>query len=70
MFCLETFILDYREKTRNENLQLFDRIINITLFVGVEGLFFLFCVPMNSSNAGRYLGLEKAYSFRFHSGIQ
>ena len=38
MFCLETFILDYWEKTPSENQQLFDGIIDITLFDGVEGL--------------------------------
>ena len=38
MFCLETFILDYWEKTWTENQQLFDGIIDITLFDGVEGL--------------------------------
>ena len=39
MFCLETFILDYREKkTWTENQQLFDGIIDVTLFDGVVGL--------------------------------
>ena len=38
MFCLETFILDYWEKTWTENQQLFDRIIDVTLFDGVENL--------------------------------
>ena len=38
MFCLETFILDYWEKTWTENQQLFDGIIDIALFDGVEGL--------------------------------
>ena len=36
-FGLETFLLDYWEKkSRTENQQLFDRIIDITLFDGVE----------------------------------
>ena len=39
MFCLETFILNYWEKeTRTENQQLFDGIIDVTLFDGVVGL--------------------------------
>ena len=39
MFCLETFILVYWEKkTRTENQQLCDRIIDVTLSDGVEGL--------------------------------
>ena len=39
MFCLETFLLDYWEKkTWTENQQLFDRIIDVTLFDGLEGL--------------------------------
>ena len=39
MFCLETFILDYREKkTWTENQQLFDGIIDIILFDEVVGL--------------------------------
>ena len=38
MFCFGTFILDYWEKTRTENQQLFDGMIDITLFDGVEGL--------------------------------
>ena len=39
MFFLEKFILDYWEKkTRTENQQLFDKIIDVTLFDGVEGL--------------------------------
>ena len=38
MVCLETFTLDYWEKTRTENQQLFDRIIDVTLFDRVEGL--------------------------------
>ena len=39
MFCLETFILDYWEKkTRTENQQLFEGIIDVTLFDGVVGL--------------------------------
>ena len=39
MFCLETFILDYwGKKTRTENQQLFDGIIDVTLFDGEEGL--------------------------------
>ena len=38
MFCVETFILDYWEKTRTENQQLSDGIIDVTLFVRVEGL--------------------------------
>ena len=37
-FCPETFILDYWEKTWTENQQLFDGIIDVTLFDGVEGL--------------------------------
>ena len=41
MFCLETFILDYWEKTQIENKQFFDVIIDITLFDGVEGLDFI-----------------------------
>ena len=40
MFFLETFILEYLEKTLTENQQLFDRIIDVTLFDGVEGLGF------------------------------
>ena len=32
MFCLATFILDYWEKTRTENQQLSDRIIDVALF--------------------------------------
>ena len=32
MFCLETFILDHWEKTGTENQQLFDVIIDVTLF--------------------------------------
>ena len=35
MFCLETFISDYWEKTWIENQQLFDRIIDVTLFDGI-----------------------------------
>ena len=38
MFCLEIFILDDREKKGTENQQLFDGIIYVTLFEGVEGL--------------------------------
>ena len=38
MFCLETFILNYWEKTWTENQQLFDGIIDVTLFDRVEGL--------------------------------
>ena len=39
MLCLETSILDYWETNKqNENQQLFDRIIDVTLFDGVEGL--------------------------------
>ena len=38
MFHLEIFILDYWEKTWTENQQLFDRIIDVTLFDGVENL--------------------------------
>ena len=39
MFCLKTFILDYwKKKTQTENQQLFDGIMDITLFDGVEGL--------------------------------
>ena len=34
MFCL----LDYWEKTRTEDQKLFDGIIDVTLFDGVEGL--------------------------------
>ena len=37
-FCLETFILDYWEKTWIENPQFFDGIIDITLFDEVQGL--------------------------------
>ena len=37
MFCLETFILHYWEKTQAENQQLFDGIIDVTLFDRVEG---------------------------------
>ena len=40
MFCHETLTLDYREKTRDENQQLFEGIIDITLFAGVEGLLY------------------------------
>ena len=35
MFCLEPFISDYWEKTWIENQQLFDRIIDVTLFDGI-----------------------------------
>ena len=38
MFWIETLILDYWEKTRTENQQLFDGIIDVTLFDWVEGL--------------------------------
>jgi hypothetical protein len=38
MFCLKTFILGYWEKTRTENQQLFEGIIDVTLFDRVEGL--------------------------------
>ena len=38
MFCLETFILDYWEKTRTENQQLFDGIIDVALIDWVERL--------------------------------
>ena len=41
---VETFFLDYWEKTRTENQQLLDRIIDITLFDGVEGPNFINCV--------------------------
>ena len=45
MFCLETFILDYWEKeTRTENQQLFDGIMDITIFDGVEGLDYLLSI--------------------------
>jgi hypothetical protein len=37
VICLETFILDYSE---TENQQLFDGIIDVTLFDEVEGLDF------------------------------
>ena len=38
-FCLEIFSLDYcTEKKKTENPQLFDGIIDVTLFDGVEGL--------------------------------
>ena len=41
MFCLEKFILVYWEKkTRTENQQLFDGIIDVILFFGVERLDF------------------------------
>ena len=35
---LETFILDYCEKTQTENQQLFGGIIDVTSFDGVKGL--------------------------------
>ena len=38
MFCPKTFVLAYWEKTQCENQQLFDGIIDITLFDAVEGL--------------------------------
>ena len=44
MFCHETFILDlfildyWEQKTQIENQQLFDGIIDVTLFDRVEGL--------------------------------
>ena len=38
MFWIETLILDYWEKTRTKNQQLFDGIIDITLFDVAEGL--------------------------------
>ena len=42
MFCLETFILDIfqitEKKQQTENQQLFNRIIDVTLLFGVEGL--------------------------------
>ena len=38
LVCLETFLLDYWKKTWTENQQLFDGIIDVTLFDGVEGL--------------------------------
>ena len=38
MLCIDTFILDYWEKIWTENQQLFDWIIDVTLFDGVEGL--------------------------------
>ena len=38
MVCLETFTLDYWEKTGTENQQLFDGIIDVTLYDGVEWL--------------------------------
>ena len=41
MFCLETFILDYWEKTQIKSQQLFEVIIDITSFYGVEGLDFI-----------------------------
>ena len=37
MFCVETLILDYWEK-KTENEQLFDGMIDVKLFDGVEGL--------------------------------
>ena len=37
-FCLQTFILDYWEKTWTKNQQLFDGIVGVTLFDGVEGV--------------------------------
>ena len=40
MFGLETFVLGYWEKTQTENQQLFDGIIDVTLFDGVERLDF------------------------------
>ena len=38
MVSFETFILDYWEKQKTENQQLFDGIIDVILFDGVEGL--------------------------------
>ena len=39
MLFLETFILDYWEKNpQTENQQILDGIIDVTLFVRVEGL--------------------------------
>ena len=47
MSCLETFILDYWEKkTQTENQQLFEGIIDMTLFDIVEGLDS--CLPFSS----------------------
>ena len=43
MFYLETFILDCWEKKRTGNQQLFDGIIDITLFDRVEGLDLSIC---------------------------
>ena len=38
MFCHETCILDYLEKKLTVNQQLFDEIVDVTLFDGVEVL--------------------------------
>ena len=47
MSFLDTVILDYWERTQTENQQLFDGIIDVTLFDGVEGL--NYCAPKVSS---------------------